>query len=50
MLHSMAAATTRKGVEMLAASPLLERERRPPGHGWAVSDEASAQLDWAQKG
>ncbi len=49
MLAFDGGATTRKGVEMLAASPLLKGLPIHLVMVGPVSDEASAQLDWAQK-
>ena len=48
MLAFDGSATTRKGVEMLAASP-AEGAADPPVMVGPVNDESSAQLDWAQK-
>ncbi len=49
MLAFDGGATTRKGVEMLAASPLLKGLPIHLVMVGPVNDEASAQLDWAQK-
>jgi len=49
MLAFDGSATTRKGVEMLAASPLLKGLPIHLVMVGPVNDESSAQLDWAQK-
>jgi nucleotide-binding universal stress UspA family protein len=49
MLAFDGSATTRKGVEMLAFSPLLKGLPIHLVMVGPVTDESSAQLDWAQK-